>query len=78
VNITNGSEAWANLRRTGFPVLSPNTFDDRLEQYGGDGFIHRFTYPDTEFSDNRDNYNAAKASMGDVDYFSHRVFWDIP
>lgn len=77
VNITNGSEAWANLRRTGFPVLSRNTFDDRLLQYGGGGFVHRFTYPDAEFSDNRDNYNTAKSKMGDVDYLVYRVFWDI-
>jgi hypothetical protein len=78
VNITNGTEAWANFRRSGYPALSRNAFDDRLIAGGSDGFIHRFTYPDAELSDNKEKYQAAVATMGGTDYFIFRVFWDKP
>lgn len=75
-NITNGSEAWANIRRSGFPVLNRNTFNDDLLENGGDGFVHRFTYPDAELSKNNVNYNAAVSAIGGVDDLVTRVFWD--
>ena len=76
--ITNGAEAWANIRRSGFPVLNRNTFNDDLMQHGGDGFVHRFTYPDAEASQNKVNYNAAVTAIGGDDDLVSRVFWDIP
>jgi hypothetical protein len=76
-NITTGSEAWANIRRSGFPVLSRNTFNDDLLENGGDGFVHRFTYPDDELSKNKDNYQAAVTAIGGLDDLVSRVFWDI-
>ena len=75
-NITNGTEAWANFRRSGFPALNRNDFNDLLLQYGGDGFVHRFTYPDAESSKNKEHYEAAVAAIGGVDYLVSRVFWD--
>lgn len=78
VNIRDASEAWANLRRSGYPVLSRNTFNDDLLDNGGDGFVHRFSYPDGELSRNKANYNAAVQAMGGVDNLTARVFWDIP
>jgi len=77
-NITNGSEAWANIRRSGYPVLSPNTFDNSLLANGGDGFVHRFSYPDAESSKNSENYAAAVAALGGSDNLVSRVFWDVP
>ncbi|MGB8491680.1 MAG: SusD/RagB family nutrient-binding outer membrane lipoprotein [Bacteroidales bacterium] len=77
-NITNGSEAWANIRRSGYPVLNRNTFDDSLLENGGDGFVHRFTYPDAEVSKNKVNYDAAVQAIGGIDDLVSRVFWDIP
>jgi hypothetical protein len=74
--ITNGAEAWANVRRSGYPVLSRNTFDDALLAHGGDGFVHRFTYPDAEASQNKVNYNAAVTAIGGTDDLIYRVFWD--
>lgn len=76
--ITNGSESWANVRRSGFPVLSPNTFNTDLLQNGGDGYVHRFTYPDAEKSKNKANYDAAVAAIGGNDVLTARVFWDKP
>ncbi len=78
VNITNASESWANFRRSGFPALQRNTFDNQLMENGGDGFVHRFSYPDAELSRNRQNYEAAVAAMGGDDNNIARVFWDIP
>jgi len=75
-NITNGSEAWANVRRSGFPVLNRNTFNDDLLENGGDGFVHRFTYPDAELSKNNVNYSAAVTAIGGVDDLVTRTFWD--
>jgi hypothetical protein len=78
-NITNGSEAWANVRRSGYPALNPNAFNDNLLQNGGDGFVHRFTYPDVEASQNAVNYQAAVEGLnGGIDDLVSRVFWDTP
>jgi hypothetical protein len=79
VCLKNGSEAWANFRRTGLPIMSRNAFDDQLLQNGGDGFVRRFTYPDSEASSNKENYlNAISKLNGGKDDLISRVFWDIP
>jgi hypothetical protein len=79
VCIRNGAEAWANFRRSEFPDLDRNDYDDQLLENGGDGFVHRFSYPDVELSDNKDNYQAAVAALdGGLDDLVNRVFWDIP
>ena len=76
-NFLNSPEAWANYRRTGFPVLARNSYNDFLLANGGDGYVHRFTYPDAELSKNQLNYQAAVALLhGGVDDLTNRVFWD--
>lgn len=70
----NGSEAWANFRRSGFPALTPNPYPNADPAVKG-GFIHRLTYPVRELSVNSDNYNAAVARMG-ADNMATRLFWD--
>lgn len=77
VNIRNGTEAYANFRRSGFPALSRNAYNDNLLANGGDGFAHRLSYPDREGSANGDSYAAAVAAIGG-DNLTGRVFWDIP
>ncbi|MCP9753446.1 SusD/RagB family nutrient-binding outer membrane lipoprotein [Ferruginibacter sp. HRS2-29] len=74
VNIANGTEAWANFRRSGFPVLSPNLYNNNLSG----GFIRRLSYPDYESSNNRANYTAAVQAIGGTDNLTTRVFWDKP
>ena len=73
VNVRNGTEAFANFRRSGFPTLSPNLYNNNLSG----GFVRRLSYPDVEASTNTANYNAAKIAMGD-DNLTIRVFWDKP
>ncbi|HSC37994.1 MAG TPA: SusD/RagB family nutrient-binding outer membrane lipoprotein, partial [Chitinophagaceae bacterium] len=74
-SITNGPEGFANWRRSGFPALARNTYNDDLVP--GGGFVRRMSYPDAEKASNADNYNAAVASMGG-DKITQRVFWDKP
>jgi Starch-binding associating with outer membrane len=68
----NGPEAFANFRRSGFPVLTPNPFPGK--DIKGD-FIRRLTYPNNEISINGANLQAAVASMG-PDNLDTRVWWD--
>ena len=70
--ITNGTEAWANFRRTGFQALSPNLANNNLSG----GFIRRLSYPDYESSNNKTNYFAAVQAIGGTDNLTTRVFWD--
>jgi hypothetical protein len=72
-SITNGSEGFANWRRSGFPVLQPNMYNNNLSG----GFVRRMAYPNAEEAQNRVNYTAAVASMGG-DNLTQHVFWDNP
>jgi hypothetical protein len=73
VNLRNGTEAFSNFRRSGFPALSPNLFNNKLSG----GFVRRFSYPDVEASANTSNYNAAATAIGG-DKLTSKVFWDTP
>jgi len=70
----NGSEAWANFRRSGYPALEPNPYPSADPEVKGD-FIHRLVFPARERSTNTANYNEAIARMGE-DNLATRVFWD--
>jgi hypothetical protein len=72
-SITNGAEGFANWRRSGFPVLQPNMYNNNLNG----GFVRRMAYPNAEQAQNAANYNAAVTSMGG-DGLTQRVFWDKP
>ena len=66
-------EAWANWRRSGYPVLK------EINYYGNatNGTIpRRFTYPISEATINAANYQAAVANLADGDKMTSRVWWD--
>jgi hypothetical protein len=69
VNLRNGTEAFANFRRSGFPALTPNPVSGDL---GSVGFARRLSYPDAEGSANP---NFPLDAMGGDDLVA-RVFWD--
>ena len=71
-SIVSGTEAWANFRRSGFPALTPNRFNNNLNG----GFIRRLSYPDYELSNSRASYQAAVQAMGGKDDLTTPVFWD--
>jgi hypothetical protein len=66
----NGQEAWANFRRSGYPVLQVNPFPGRDVDW-----ITRLTYPPTEILVNSVNVQAAIAEQG-PDELDTRVWWD--
>lgn len=67
-----GPEAWANFRRSGFPVLAPNPFPGRTVT-----FITRLTYPPSEFAVNAGNVQAAIVANGaQEDVLDTKVWWD--
>jgi hypothetical protein len=68
----NGSEAWANFRRSGYPVLAPNPYPGKSVT-----FITRITYPPSEILVNSKNVQPAITSMGG-DNLDTRVWWDKP
>lgn len=72
-SLLNGPEAWANFRRSGFPVLEPNPYPGN--DLSGEPFIRRLTYPDAEYTVNRSNLEAAVSRQG-ADNLSTRVWWD--
>jgi hypothetical protein len=73
INIRNGTEAFANFRRSGFPALSPNLYNTKLQG----GFARRLSYPNHESSSNAPSYQAAVTAIGG-DVLTARVFWDAP
>lgn len=66
----NGPEAFANFRRSGFPLLQANPFAGREVP-----FINRLTYPNSEISVNSENVKAAIAAQG-PDNLATKVWWD--
>lgn len=69
-----GPESWANFRRSGFPVLSPNTFPGSdLET---EDFIRRLSYTDAESNVNAANVQAAISRQG-PNIMDTRVWWDV-
>lgn len=71
-------EAWANLRRTEYPILEPINYsgqDPSVNDTGG-GFIRRLPYPLRERSVNTANVDEAIARMGG-NTLGNPVFWDV-
>ena len=65
-----GHEAWANFRRSGYPVLSANPYPGKSVS-----FITRITYPPSEILVNSVNVQDAITKMGG-DNLDTRVWWD--
>lgn len=66
-----GTEAWNEWRRTGYPVLTPAA----SSLNGGTGIPRRLAYPTTAVTLNKVNYDAVTARQGaDTPYT--RVWWD--
>ena len=71
--LMNGPEAYANWRRSGFPVLTPGYYPG----YSTVSTIpRRFEYPASENEQNADNVNAAIQRLGGTDDWTKRVWWD--
>jgi len=69
-----GSELFANFRRSGFPILEPNPYAG--SEIDGD-FIRSMPYPDSETVVNRANLQEALTRQG-PNNLDRRVWWDRP
>ena len=73
-SLPNGSEGWANWRRSGYPDLPVNTYSG--SEIPGE-FFRRHKYPQSERISNRENLlQAIDRSLGGVDRMNARVWWD--
>lgn len=70
----NGPEAFANFRRSGFPVLTPNLYPGK--DLKTEIFIRRITYPDAERNVNFNNIQQAVTRQG-PDILDIRVWLDV-
>jgi hypothetical protein len=71
--LMNGPEAYANWRRSGYPLLVPGFY---LGYSTINTIPRRFEYPLSEKVQNADNVNAAIQKLGGVDDWTKRVWWD--
>jgi len=68
----NGHETFANLRRSGYPKLTPVNYHDN----DSNGQIpSRLRYPQSEMVYNKENYEAAISRQG-PDNFNTKIWWD--
>lgn len=68
----NGLQAWANWRRTGYPVLVPAP--DAVNT--GKQIPRRYTYPTSAYGLNAANVKEAAARMAGGDTQDSRIWWD--
>lgn len=78
LHFTNPAECWANLRRSGYPLLkSPAEYGFEQFLTGGIDIPVRLCYPVLESSYNKSNYQNALDRMGGVDSWNSNIWWDI-
>jgi hypothetical protein len=71
-------EAFANWRRSGFPVLTPVNYPNPSINKTGGVIPRRLTYPLEEASTNTQNYNEAVSRLSDGNKMTSRMWWDKP
>jgi hypothetical protein len=81
LHMMNPSEAWANLRRSDYPVLTDRTkLEVRKDFPSDDSNLQtptRLRYPILENQYNSVNYKEALGRMGGKDDWHHRLWWDV-
>ncbi len=70
-----GQEAWAEQRRTGYPVVSKRSGDEYEQGITGGTIPNRISYPEVELSTNATNVNAARERQGGDDLLN-KLWWD--
>lgn len=77
LHLTNPAECWANVRRSGYPVLkSPADYGFGQFLTGGTEIPVRLCYPVLESSYNKASYDDALNRMGGNDSWHTRVWWN--
>ncbi|OJV35004.1 MAG: hypothetical protein BGO33_02140 [Bacteroidia bacterium 43-41] len=72
----NGMEAWAEFRRSGYPLMYPVYQSDNplLPQ---ESFIKRLPFPLTEEANNKTELEKGKALLGGPDNVATNLWWDV-
>lgn len=77
LHFTNPAECWANIRRSGYPMLkSPAEYGFGQYLTGGTEIPVRLCYPVLESSYNKASYEEALSRMGGTDNWYTPVWWD--
>lgn len=78
LHLTNPSESWANIRRSGYPELkSPADYDFGQFLTGGSEIPVRLCYPVLESSYNKKAYEEALERMGGDNSWNTPLWWDV-
>lgn len=73
----NGMEAWAEMRRTGYPKMYPLIHSDNPDM-PGDQMIRRIVFTDLDWQTNGKAVEAAVSLLGEGgDKVSTRLWWDV-
>jgi len=73
----NGTEGWAEVRRTGYPKLQPVARSDAPAINVANGeFIKKLRYVDIELEANKENARSESLNGGKGDGLNVRVWWD--
>lgn len=71
-------EAFANWRRSGYPVLTPVNYPNPSINQTGGTIPRRLTYPQSEATINAANYGEAVSRLSDGNKMTSRMWWDTP
>lgn len=79
LHLTNPAEAWANLRRSDYPVLQDRARFGNFTYTCTEGFETpvRLKYPNLESKYNSENYKATIERLGGTDNWRKRLWWDV-
>lgn len=72
-----GQEAWTTFRRTGYPRLFTVVINKSGGKIDTDVQIRRLSYPQNEYSTNRQGIESGLQHLGGPDDGGTRVWWDI-
>ncbi|SHM60462.1 Susd and RagB outer membrane lipoprotein [Chitinophaga jiangningensis] len=70
-----GIEAWAEFRRSGYPVMYPVVQSDNTDLPAGT-FINRLPYPSTEATTNGKELEKGRQLLGGPDNAATKLWWD--
>lgn len=71
-----GPEAWAEQRRTGYPLLFQNRINDSQGAISTTAFIRRIPIPNKYRNNNPVGYQKAAATLGGPDTGGTKLWWD--
>ncbi|WP_462264675.1 RagB/SusD family nutrient uptake outer membrane protein [Mucilaginibacter sp.] len=72
-----GEEAWAEFRRTNYPVLMPVVVNNSQGTISTTGFIRRLPFSQDEYNNNKAEVTKAASLLSGPDNGGTRLWWDV-